>query len=84
MIGERGTTNCWLGSLNRPHPGAARCQRLPQEKEGLRTATAGAARGHRGLAVPNSLAAGLHGIFKQALSAGPEEVKPFSKRSLKY
>ena len=36
------------------------------------------------LAVPNSLAAGLHGIFKQALSAGPEEVKPFSKRSLKY
>jgi hypothetical protein len=43
----------------------------------------GAARGHGGLAVQKSLAAESHGVFKQALSAEPEGLKPFPKRSLK-
>ena len=64
-----------MGSFNRPHPGAARCHSLPQE----RVLRAGAGDWPR----PKSPAAGPHGVFKQALTAGPEEFKPFPRRSPK-
>src|SRR5437899_2744919 len=53
---------------DRPHP--SRCAR-PRPAQG-----AGVARGHGGLAVPKYLAAEPNGVFKQALTAGPEALKP--------
>ena len=49
-----------LESFNRPHPGAARCHRLPEERM-LRA-------GPAPWPSPKSLAAEPHGVFKQALS----------------
>src|SRR5260370_22900768 len=48
----------------------------------MQSEAAGAARVHGGLAVPKSLAAEPHGDFNQALTTGPEGLKPFPERSL--
>src|SRR5260370_36871669 len=42
MNADRGPSKCGMGSLFRPHPGAARCHSLPQEK----VVRAGTAHGH--------------------------------------
>ena len=82
MFGFGFYKDCAPGGAGRGRRGRVRTAQLQISDFGLQIV--GAVRGHGRLAVPNSLAAGLHGISKQALSAGPEEVKPFSKRSLKY
>ena len=73
--------DCAPDGAGRGRRGRVRTARFQISDFGLQIA--GAVRGHGGFAVPNSLAAGLHGVFKQALSAAPEELKPFPKRSPK-